>query len=40
VNEKYNLQAPIAEHGFFALISTFTKDNQNIVTNFTDSTNK
>ena len=26
INEKYNLPAPIAEHGFSALISTFTKN--------------
>jgi 7,8-dihydropterin-6-yl-methyl-4-(beta-D-ribofuranosyl)aminobenzene 5'-phosphate synthase len=32
INEKYNLPAPIAEHGFSALISTFTKNNQNIDT--------
>jgi len=29
VNEKYNLPAPIAEHGFSALISTFDKNNNN-----------
>lgn len=28
-NEKYNLPAPIAEHGFSALISTFAKNNKN-----------
>ena len=29
VNEKYNLPAPVAEHGFSALISTFAKNNKN-----------
>jgi 7,8-dihydropterin-6-yl-methyl-4-(beta-D-ribofuranosyl)aminobenzene 5'-phosphate synthase len=32
INEKYNLPAPVAEHGFSALISTFTKNNKNIDT--------
>jgi 7,8-dihydropterin-6-yl-methyl-4-(beta-D-ribofuranosyl)aminobenzene 5'-phosphate synthase len=32
VNEKYNLPAPVAEHGFSALISTFAKNNKNIDT--------
>jgi 7,8-dihydropterin-6-yl-methyl-4-(beta-D-ribofuranosyl)aminobenzene 5'-phosphate synthase len=27
VNEKYNLPAPVAEHGFSALVSTFSYDN-------------
>jgi 7,8-dihydropterin-6-yl-methyl-4-(beta-D-ribofuranosyl)aminobenzene 5'-phosphate synthase len=31
-NEKYNLPAPVAEHGFSALISTFAKNNKNIDT--------
>jgi 7,8-dihydropterin-6-yl-methyl-4-(beta-D-ribofuranosyl)aminobenzene 5'-phosphate synthase len=29
VNGKYNLPAPVAEHGFSALISTFAKNNKN-----------
>jgi len=29
VNERYNLPAPVAEHGFSALISTFAKNNKN-----------
>lgn len=32
MNEKYNLPAPVAEHGFSALISIFSENNENINT--------
>jgi 7,8-dihydropterin-6-yl-methyl-4-(beta-D-ribofuranosyl)aminobenzene 5'-phosphate synthase len=30
VNEKYNLPAPVAEHGFSALVSTLSNNNKNV----------